>query len=448
MKHSTITRRPLHHHAFAIIFPLGAHWHHGRYAGKPLHLVLDSGLSLIMFCVALWLGVGVWFLRLPTDIGISAVTTSSYMNEATKIETTIHNDGSKSLEDVRVTVRLPREWRNVTPTATMMLGTIPPKADSAVPLTILPVGKSDRSYTMSIVIQGQRDGLTITRFVRLHLTPKPMRVTFAPPISTSVIGQPQTLHMAYESDATSTLSTLAIRVRSTATVAVQNDHPMVQHEIAPKQRGEFTIQYTSKRTGDLVLPVELGVMTDRGFVLERIHKLKLHSTNSKTPEELIGSTPQLGANMSAEALYFSAVGFQFGYGQFPPRVAQETTFRIFWHIRPSSSAASSALVTAKLPSGIQWIGNSSVTAGSAITFSGNVVRWNVGSWNAAQEVITGSFDVRVTPTTSMLGRYPVLVSSATLRYRDNLGQEQVTISDSATTRTADPIHPSNGKVLP
>lgn len=440
------SRRPIHHHALAILSPIVAHWHHGRYHGKPHHLVLDSGLNLMMLGVALWLGIGLFFVQPSSEVTISVVTAPAYMNETMKIEVVTHNAASASLNNATVSTRVPKDWKNATPSADLAIGQIAPGQSATTSLQIALAGRSSQSYPMQVIVRGERDGQPVMQWVRLRLTPRPMRVAFPTLRTSATIGQSRSLHLNYQSSAESVLPTLAVRLRGTRDVVVSPNHEIVQSEIDPQQKGEFTFTLTPKRTGALNVPVEIGSMTERGFVLERIETLVVQTSSATSPEDILRASPQLGANMSAEAVYYSAVGFQFGYGQFPPRVNQETTFRIFWHIRPSTTPASNAVVTARLPSGVQWAGNVSVTAGSAITVSDSTIRWAIGSWNAKQEVITGSFDVRITPTTRMVGQYPVLVNAATLTYRDADNGIQTAHSGSATTRTADPKSPISGRI--
>jgi hypothetical protein len=446
MTQSTSSRRPIHHHALAILSPIIAHWHHGRYHGKPHHLVLDSGLNLIMLGVALWLGIGLLFLQPSSEITISAVTTPAYMNETMKIEVVTHNAASKSLNNATLSTHVPKDWKNVTPSAELALGQIAPDQSASTSLYIALAGRSGRSYPMQIIVRGERDGQPVMQWARLRVRPQPMRVIFSTLRTPATIGQSRTVHLQYASRAESVLPTVAVRMKGTADVSVSPSSVIVHSEIDPQHKGEFTFTLTPKRTGALNVPVEIGSMTERGFILERIETLVVQTSSATSPEDVLRATPQLGANMSAEAVYYSAVGFQFGYGQFPPRVNQETTFRIFWHIRPSSTPATNAVVTARLPAGVQWAGNVSVTAGSAITVSGSTIRWALGSWNAKQEVITGSFDVRITPTSRMVGQYPVLVHPATLTYRDADNGIQTAQSGSATTRTADPKSPISGRI--
>lgn len=446
MANTTSSRRPIHHHALAILSPILAHWHHGRYHGKPHHLVIDSGLNVMMLGVALWLGVGVFFLRPSADITLSAVVSSAYMNETTKIEVVVRNDSKVKVQGVQVSSRLPRDWKNISPSADLVLGQIDAGQSAATSLQIALAGRSGRSYPLQIIVRGERDGQPVLQWARLRLQPKPMRVSFSPMQTVATIGRAATFKLTYQSSAESVLPTVAVRLRETADVSVSPNHETIQSEIPLGEKGEFTFTVTPKRTGFLKLPMEIGMMTERGFVIERVESVTLQSSSSSNPEDVLQSVPQLGANMSSEAVYYSAVGFQFGYGAFPPRVDQETTFRIFWHIRPSSKTGTNAVVTARLPSGVQWAGNVSVTAGSAITVSNSTVRWAIGSWNAGQEVMTGSFDVRLKPGSGMVGQYPVLVHAASLTYRDPDGRQQVTKSGSTTTRTADPKNPTFGRV--
>ncbi len=89
-----------------------------------------------------------------------------------------------------------------------------------------------------------------------------------------------------------------------------------------------------------------------------------------------------------------------------------------------------------------------MTAGSGISYdpSQRRVRWAIGSWNAGQDVITGSFDVSITPKRSQIGQFPTLLQPVLLTYLDAAGRSHAVRSGSTTTRTIDPRNRAAGKV--
>lgn len=105
-------------------------------------------------------------------------------------------------------------------------------------------------------------------------------------------------------------------------------------------------------------------------------------------------------------------------GPVPPVVGQETTYDIIWKITNSANSISGAVVTAVLPSYAEWKGESGGAGAWSYNSGTRTIEWQAGNVNAGASV-SGSFQVSLLPSSSLVGRTPTLVEAAHLRATDN-----------------------------
>ncbi len=105
-------------------------------------------------------------------------------------------------------------------------------------------------------------------------------------------------------------------------------------------------------------------------------------------------------------------------GSVPPKVGQTTTYDLRWKVVNSANSISGAVVTATLPSYVEWAGETAGAGAWSYNPSTRTVEWRAGSVNAGGEV-SGTFKVNFLPSSSLVGRTPTLVETAALRSQDN-----------------------------
>lgn len=128
------------------------------------------------------------------------------------------------------------------------------------------------------------------------------------------------------------------------------------------------------------------------------------------------------------ALLVNAAG-----GPVPPKAGETTSYDIQWKIVNSANSLSDAVVTAVLPSYVNWEGKRGGDGSWSYNPSTRTVEWEAGSLNANASAV-GTFRVSLLPSTSLVGRTPTLVEAAHMRGTDNFtGSLLRKSSDDVTT---------------
>jgi len=109
---------------------------------------------------------------------------------------------------------------------------------------------------------------------------------------------------------------------------------------------------------------------------------------------------KINSDLSVEPSYsyFSQEGEQLGIGVWPPQVGEKTSLRIFLDIENNLNNIKDVAVTALLPAGVEWTGNSAVNTGQAITFNENIKKiiWPVGELDTLGGA-SANFELEFTP---------------------------------------------------
>ncbi|MDP3986284.1 MAG: hypothetical protein U1C53_02885 [Candidatus Veblenbacteria bacterium] len=128
--------------------------------------------------------------------------------------------------------------------------------------------------------------------------------------------------------------------------------------------------------------------------------------------------------LEADGRYYTDDLVKLGSGPLPPQVGQTTTYVIFWRLANNLSEVENVEVTTTLPPEVNFTGQSTVAAGSPVSFNPNTreVRWTLnrlpagaGTGFARPEA---SFEVAVTPGPSDANKILVLTRTTTVTARD------------------------------
>jgi hypothetical protein len=151
-------------------------------------------------------------------------------------------------------------------------------------------------------------------------------------------------------------------------------------------------------------------------------------------------------SLNAEGRYYTDQLVKLGSGPLPPQVGQTTTYVIFWRLGNSWSEVDNIEVTSTLPVGVTWTGQTTVTAGQAVTFNPNTreVRWQLNRLppgaGAAFEKPEASFEVAITPEDNDAGKILVLAKTTTATGRDNFsGADLIATAKFITTDLDDDL---------
>lgn len=140
------------------------------------------------------------------------------------------------------------------------------------------------------------------------------------------------------------------------------------------------------------------------------------------------------------ARYWTTEGDQIGRGPIPPIAGATTKYWIFWQLSPTTSAIDHVGVTATLPDGVTFAGPSNVTVGEAIKWfpDSHVVQWSIPHLDATLgtgQVITGRFEVSLTPTAAQIGTIPLILGVTEATADDTFANTSLSDEAPAITTT-------------
>ncbi len=154
--------------------------------------------------------------------------------------------------------------------------------------------------------------------------------------------------------------------------------------------------------------------------------------------------------LQVEGRYFTDELVKLGSGPLPPKVAETTTYVIFWHLGNTLSEAENIEVTTTLPQDVTWTGQATVTAGQRLTYNPNTreVRWNLNRLPAGAGAPPPSgfprpeatFEVAVTPGPQDADKILVLTKTTTATARDSFsGSDLIATAKFITTELDDDL---------
>ncbi|MFA5021600.1 MAG: hypothetical protein WC508_00765 [Patescibacteria group bacterium] len=178
----------------------------------------------------------------------------------------------------------------------------------------------------------------------------------------------------------------------------------------------------------------------------------LEAPDLKVDSNEIQNNINTDIDFKVEGRYFDDDNIAVGSGPLPPVVGQKTTFRIFWSLANSLHEVSDVVVTAKLPSGVNWENKYLVKAGTInYNSSDNTVSWKINRIpsNKGYDDVNVWFDLSVTPTKQQVRRLLILTDQTDLVATDKVTKSQITKTGKAITSNLedDPIASGKGLVI-
>lgn len=128
--------------------------------------------------------------------------------------------------------------------------------------------------------------------------------------------------------------------------------------------------------------------------------------------------------VEAEGRYYTDDLIKLGSGPLPPQVGQTTTYVIFWRLSNTINEVEDVVVTTTLPPEVNFTGQSTVSAGNALTFNPNTreVKWTLNRLPAGAGYSfakpEATFEVAITPQLSDANKILVLTRTTTATARD------------------------------
>lgn len=119
-----------------------------------------------------------------------------------------------------------------------------------------------------------------------------------------------------------------------------------------------------------------------------------------------------------------------GSGPIPPRVGQETTYRVYLNLTNTTNDADNAKVEVYLPSGVSFAGGKTAQSGILDYFDGKII-WNLDKLQAGvgkiKPQLQANFDISITPEKSIIGRAPKLIEKSSFSGRDAFTNNKINI---------------------
>ncbi len=163
-----------------------------------------------------------------------------------------------------------------------------------------------------------------------------------------------------------------------------------------------------------VKPSGAGLQTPQVTLAVRATGRRVSQSNAR--EEISGTIDRTIKVESTLAMAGSVADVTFG--PVPPVVGKATMYRVVWQVNNGGNGLNNAVVTATLPSYVDWTGNTAGAGNWDYNDSTHTITWSIGNIPAAGTQ-SGSFGVSFLPSSSQIGRTPTLVNGASLSATDN-----------------------------
>lgn len=122
-----------------------------------------------------------------------------------------------------------------------------------------------------------------------------------------------------------------------------------------------------------------------------------------------------------EIRYFDENGKKVGAGPLPPKVGEETTYRVYLTLTNTTNDVTKAKAEVYLPEDISFAGTKAASAGNLDFFDGKII-WNLEKLEAGlgklKPQLLAFFDISITPSASMAGKSAKLVEKSSFSGRD------------------------------
>jgi hypothetical protein len=156
-------------------------------------------------------------------------------------------------------------------------------------------------------------------------------------------------------------------------------------------------------------------------------------------------------SLAVEGRYYTDELIKLGSGPLPPRVGETTSYVIFWRLGNTLNEVENVEVTTTLPQGVNWTGQTTVTAGQKVIYNPNTreVRWVLNRLPAGAGKTflkpEASFEVAVTPQESDADKILVLTKTTTATAHDTFSDADLISTAKFVTTELDDDMATQGK---
>ncbi|MDO8261208.1 MAG: hypothetical protein Q7T50_07015, partial [Candidatus Magasanikbacteria bacterium] len=142
--------------------------------------------------------------------------------------------------------------------------------------------------------------------------------------------------------------------------------------------------------------------------------------------------------ISESVRYFSEDNIPVGSGPNPPKVGENTTYKVYWKLENTIHELDELAVRVKLPAYVTWNNKVQVTAGVMNYDSGtNEVLWHIGRLPSSINQAYGEFSIGITPGQNDLNKILILTPGSKVSALDAETGAEIGLSTKAQTTKLD-----------
>lgn len=135
------------------------------------------------------------------------------------------------------------------------------------------------------------------------------------------------------------------------------------------------------------------------------------------------------AALANEARYFTDDGMPVGSGPLPPKVGEETRYRVYWKLSNSMHELGDLKLSARLPSNVVYTGKSGTDAGELkFDAAEEKVVWTLNWLPVTVKTVGIWFEIAITPTADQTDRTPTLTDAAIFEAKDRTAGFDIILS--------------------
>jgi len=182
----------------------------------------------------------------------------------------------------------------------------------------------------------------------------------------------------------------------------------------------------NENTIDISIPFDESFITSKNGIKSAVVNLSVYGFDNSNTEILLYKNPSFkiivdsGFNILAKPNYYDENGNQIGFGPNPPKVGQETKYRVDFNIGNKYNNLSNIVMNIQLPKYVRYSSDYSTSNGFDLVYDDktNIIKWDINSMNKGDSV-TGFFFVYATPTKDMVNKQIQVIDKINVQYMDN-----------------------------
>lgn len=184
---------------------------------------------------------------------------------------------------------------------------------------------------------------------------------------------------------------------------------------------------------DISMPFNKGFIEEKNGLKTLIMNLNVYGLDSSNNEILLYKNPSLkiaintGLSVVSKINYYDENHNQVGFGPNPPKIGQETKYRVDFNINNKYNSLSDVILTTKLSSNARYSYEYNTSNGFDLLYDegSNSIRWDIKSIGK-DDSIFGSFYVYIVPQAGSAGKVMQPIDNVNIKYNDiDLGREFV-----------------------